>query len=57
MSVAEEAEKEILKTASDVVQVSILLRLGQPIPQLHQRLQECKTEKSQNTHKELQQQI
>lgn len=49
MRVAEEAEKEILKTASDVVQVSILLRLGQPIPQLHKRLQECKTEKSQNT--------
>ncbi|XP_034690814.1 metal tolerance protein 2 isoform X2 [Vitis riparia] len=50
MRVAEEAEEEILKVASDVIRVSILLRLGQPIPELHQRLQECNTEKSQNTH-------
>ncbi|RVW61804.1 Metal tolerance protein C1 [Vitis vinifera] len=50
MRVAEEAEEEILKVASDVIRVSILLRLGQPIPELHQRLQECNTEKGQNTH-------
>ncbi|CBI32245.3 unnamed protein product, partial [Vitis vinifera] len=49
MRVAEEAEEEILKVASDVIRVSILLRLGQPIPELHQRLQECNTEKGQNT--------
>ncbi|EEF41618.1 cation efflux protein/ zinc transporter, putative [Ricinus communis] len=32
MVVAEKAEKEILKVASDIIQVSIQLRLGNPVP-------------------------
>uniref|UniRef100_A0A2N9E149 Uncharacterized protein n=1 Tax=Fagus sylvatica TaxID=28930 RepID=A0A2N9E149_FAGSY len=35
MEVAEEAEKEILKAASNIIHVSIQLRLGHPIPQLN----------------------
>ncbi|KAL5983838.1 hypothetical protein ACLOJK_017933 [Asimina triloba] len=36
MEVAKEAEMEILKAASNVSGVSIQLRLGHPIPQLHE---------------------
>ena len=32
---AEEAENEILKAASNIIHVSIQLRLGHPIPQLN----------------------
>ena len=34
MEAAEEAEKEILKAASDIIQVGLQLRLGKPIPKL-----------------------
>lgn len=33
MKVAEEAEKEIMKAAPNVFQVSVKLRLGRPIPE------------------------
>jgi hypothetical protein len=35
MEVAKEAEKEILKAASNIVHVSVQLRLGHPMPQLN----------------------
>ncbi|KAB1203098.1 Metal tolerance protein C1 [Morella rubra] len=39
MEIAEEAEKEILKAAPNIIHVSIQLRLGRPMPQLNHEQQ------------------